>query len=111
MSNLICTTDDKVAMYKAINSSSAIQMKDVIGTELVIKDVIQIETVNSTGDDVVNTTIFDETGELYASLSPTVESSVQNMAKVFGDVRGLKVVILDKLNPKTERRFLTIDVV
>ena len=111
MNDLIRTTDDKLMMYKAINSSSAIQMKDVIGTELVIKDVIQVEVVNSSGELVVNTTIFAESGELYATLSPTISSSIHNMENVFGDLRGLRVVILDRLNPKSDRKFLTLDVV
>lgn len=111
MNDLIMTTDDKLMMYKAINSSSAIQMKDSVGVQFTIKDVIQADVVNSSGELVVNTTIFADSGELYATLSPTISSSIHNMENIFGDLRGLRVVVLERLNPKSDRKFLTLDVV
>jgi hypothetical protein len=81
---LICTTEDKKKMYKAINNGS-LQLKDFPGLEINVTDIIQVDSVRKeTGEEAVNTVLISDTGECYATLSPTVDDSVHNMVEIFG---------------------------
>lgn len=81
---LICTTDDKKKVYKAINNGS-LQLKDFPGLKINVTDIIQVRSVRKeTGEEAVNTVLISDTGECYATLSPTVDDSVHNMVEIFG---------------------------
>lgn len=82
--DLICTTTDKKKMYKAINNGS-LQLKDFPGLKINVIDIIQVDSVRKeTGEPAVNTVLITDTGECYATLSPTVDDSVNNMIDIFG---------------------------
>lgn len=82
---LICTTSDKKKMFKAINNGS-LQLKDFPGLKINVVDIIQVDSVRKeTGEVAVNTVLVADTGECYATLSPTVDDSVHNMVEVFGN--------------------------
>lgn len=110
MQDLIQTTQDKVLIFKVINSSTCNQMQDEVGAVFEIADVIQVEVINSEGNSCVNTTIIDKDGVFHSTLSPTVDSSVKNMQNVFGYVSGLVVEVVNKINNKTGRTFLSLDI-
>lgn len=81
---LICTTNDKKKMYKAINNGS-LQLKDFPGMFINVIDIIQVDSVRKeTGEPAINTVLIADTGECYATLSPTVDDSVHNMVEIFG---------------------------
>ena len=81
---LICTTNDKKKMYKAINNGS-LQLKDFPGMFINVIDIIQVDSVRKeTGESAINTVLIADTGECYATLSPTVDDSVHNMVEIFG---------------------------
>lgn len=82
---LICTTNDKKKMYKAINNGS-LQLKDFPGMFINVIDIIQVDSVRKeTGESAINTVLIADTGECYATLSPTVDDSVHNMVEIFGN--------------------------
>lgn len=82
---LIRTTNDKKKMYKAINNGS-FQLKDFPGLKINVVDIIQMDSVRKeTGEAAVNTVLIADTGECYATLSPTVDDSVHNMIEIFGE--------------------------
>lgn len=81
---LICTTEDKKKMYKAITNGS-LQLKDFPGLKINVTDIIQVNSVRrKTGEEAVKTVLISDTGECYATLSPTVDDSVNNMVEIFG---------------------------
>lgn len=81
---LICTTNDKKKMYKAINNGS-LQLKDFPGMYINVIDIIQVDSVRKeTGESAINTVLIADTGECFATLSPTVGDSVHNMVEIFG---------------------------
>lgn len=81
---LICTTEDKKKMYKAINNGS-LQLKDFPGLKINVTDIIQARSVRKeSGEEAVNTVLISDTDEYYATLSPTVDDSVNNLVEIFG---------------------------
>lgn len=111
--NLICTTDDKKKMFKAINNGS-LQLKDFPGLKINVIDIIQVNSVRKeTGEEAVNTVLIDDTGECYATLSPTVDNSVHNMVNIFGIPSQENPLAVEVKTEKSNagREFLYLDIV
>lgn len=107
---MITTTDDKVKIYKAHNIAAK-QMDREVGAEFKIADVIQFETFRSSGEPAVSTVIFTQSGDVYSTLSPTVDRSVNDLLNVFGDdLRKVTAKIVNG-NSNSGRKFLQIDAV
>lgn len=84
MRELIRTSDDKLKIFKAINQGG-FQLKDFVGDVLTIADIIQTEAVRkSSGEEAVSTTLITIEGDVYSTLSPTVDDSIHKMVDVFG---------------------------
>lgn len=84
MRDLIRTSDDKMKVFKAINQGG-FQLKDFVGDVLTISDIIQTEAVRkNTGEEAVSTTLITIEGDVYSTLSPTVDDSIHKMVDVFG---------------------------
>lgn len=110
---LICTTDDKKKMFKAINNGS-LQLKDFPGLKINVIDIIQVNSVRKeTGEEAVNTVLIDDTGECYATLSPTVDNSVHNMVNIFGIPSQENPLTVEVKTEKSNagREFLYLDIV
>ena len=115
---MIVTTEDKKKTYRAMTVSGK-PMDRHVGEEFIIEDVVQFgTTVNRKGKDgfeeeqeAIATSIFSTDGEMYTTISPTVDSCLRNMASVFGDmgVVGLKVKIANGMS-NNGRKFLQLDV-
>lgn len=84
MRDLIMTSDNKMKIFKAINQGG-LQLKEFVGDVLTISDIIQTEAVRkNTGEEAVSTTLITVDGDVYSTLSPTVDDSVHKMVNVFG---------------------------
>lgn len=113
MRDLIKTSDDKMKIFKAINQGG-FQLKDFPGEVLVVSDIIQTEAVRkNTGEEAVSTTLITSEGEVYSTLSPTVDDSIHKLVDVFGapsPEQPIKVKVVEGTS-KTGRGFLFLDVV
>ena len=115
---MIGTTEDKKKAYRAMTVAGN-PMDRHVGEEFTIEDVVQFETsVNRKGEDgfeeeqaVVATSIFSTDGEMYTTISPTVDSCLKSMSSVFGDmgIVGLRVRITNGVS-NNGRKFLQLDV-
>lgn len=115
---MIVTTEDKKKAYRAMTVAGK-PMDRHVGEEFTIEDVVQFETnVNRKSEDgfeeeqtAVATSIFTTDGEMFTTISPTVDSCLKNMANVFGEmgVVGLKVRITNGVS-NNGRKFLQLDV-
>lgn len=84
MREIIRTSEDKLKIFKAINQGG-FQLKDFVGDVLTIADIIQTEAVRkSSGEEAVSTALITVEGDVYSTLSPTVDDSVHKMVDVFG---------------------------
>lgn len=111
--DLICTTTDKKKMYKAINNGS-LQLKDFPGLEINVVDIIQVEGVRKeTGETAINTVLISDTGECYVTLSPTVDNSIHNMVKIFGEPSPENPITVEVKTGKSNagREYFYLDVV
>lgn len=104
---MINTTEDKKKIYKA-RTVAAKQMDKYVGTVLEIDDVVQFETTRETGEEAISTVIFTTDGDMYATLSPTVDKCIESLAAVFEDVRGISVKITNGIS-KSGNKFLQLD--
>lgn len=110
---LICTTNDKKKMYKAINNGS-FQLKDFPGMFINVTDIIQVDSVRKeTGESAINTVLIADTGECYATLSPTVDDSVHNMVEIFGNPSQDNPIAVEVKTGKSNagREYFYLDVV
>ena len=110
---LIRTTNDKKKMYKAINNGS-LQLKDFPGLKINVVDIIQMDSVRKeTGEVAVNTVLIADTGECYATLSPTVDDSVHNMVEIFGEPSSENPITVEVRTGKSNagREYFYLDVV
>lgn len=111
--NLICTTTDKKKMYKAINNGS-LQLKDFPGLKINVVDIIQVNSVRKeTGEAATNTVLIADTGECYATLSPTVGDSIHNMVEIFGEPSSENPITVEVRTGKSNagREYFYLDVV
>ena len=111
MAELIRTTDDKIKIYNAVNSVGAVQIKDCVGKEIIIQDVVQLNTENQDGETVVSSTIFGEDGTIYSTISPTIEKALHSISDIFGTVKGIKVKVVSAHNPRSKRDYLSLAVI
>ena len=110
---LICTTEDKKKMYRAVNNGS-LQLKDFPGLIINVTDIIQVRSVRKeTGEEAVNTVLISDTGECYATLSPTVDESVNNMVVIFGTPSQENPIVVEVKTGKSNagREYFYLDVV
>lgn len=115
---MIVTTEDKKKAYRAMTVAGK-PMDRHVGEKFIIEDVVQFETtVNRKGDDgfeeeqkAVATSIFTTDGEMYTTISPTIDNCLQSMASVFGEmgVKGLEVQIVNGVS-NNGRKFLQMNV-
>lgn len=111
--DLICTTTDKKKMYKAINNGS-LQLKDFPGLKINVFDIIQVDSVRKeTGEPAINTVLISDTGECYATLSPTVDDSVHNMIEILGEPSPENPITVEVKTGKSNagREYFYLDVV
>ena len=111
--DLICTTADKKKMYKAINNGS-LQLKDFPGLKINVFDIIQVDSVRKeTGEPAINTVLISDTGECYATLSPTVDDSIHNMVEIFGEPSPENPITVEVKTGKSNagREYFYLDVV
>lgn len=110
---LICTTTDKKKMFRAINNGS-FQLKDFPGLEINVVDVIQVDSVRKeTEEPAINTVLIADSGECYATLSPTVDDSVHNIVEVFGEPSPENPIAVEVKTGKSNagREYFYLDVV
>lgn len=111
--NLICTTTDKKKMFRAINNGS-LQLKDFPGLKINVVDIIQADSVRKeTGEGAINTVLISDTGECYATLSPTVDDSIHNMVEIFGEPSPENPITVEVKTGKSNagREYFYLDVV
>ena len=115
---MIVTTEDKKKAYRAMTVAGQ-PMDRNVGKRFTIEDVVQFETTTtSEGDDgfkeekaVIATSIFTTDGDMYTTISPTIDNCLQSMASVFGEmgVKGLEVQIVNGVS-NSGRKFLQLNV-
>lgn len=108
---LICTSQDKKLQYQVMSGTDVIQMKDCVGKEINMMEIIQSNTTNQDGEDVICTSLVDADGSVYQTLSPTVADNVQSLWRIFKEEieahQGVKVLIIEKKSNKGNR-FLSL---
>lgn len=82
---MIQTTNDKKVLYKAQSGAGVVQMKESVGSVIKIKNIIQFETTNQTGETVTATAIEAEDGTMYQTLSPYVAENCETLYNIFKD--------------------------
>lgn len=104
------TTQDKKKIYQA-RTIAALQMDRHVGDEFTVEDIIQFETTRAdSGEPATSTVIFTTDGNVYSTLSPTVDKSVKNLEEIFGaDVVGLKLKITNGVS-NAGNKFLQLDI-
>lgn len=110
---LVNTSADKFLQYRVSTGADVTQMKDCVGKILEIKNIIQHNTVNQTGEDAICTSIETVDGQVYQSLSPTVSECCQQMYRIFGEeweTINLKVEVQEK-RANSGNRFLSLALV
>lgn len=94
------TTEDKVALYNALNSPD-FKVSDMINKNIKIRDAVlrQVDMVDEDTGEVqsaVRSIIIDTDGKTYSATSTGVYNSLRNINAVFGTLHfddGLKVVV------------------
>lgn len=108
---LICTSTDKKLRYRVMSGTDVIQMKDCVGKEINIMDIIQSQTTNQDGEDAICTSLVDADGTVYQTLSPTVSDNVQSLYQIFKEEfesrTGIHVSVIEKKSNKGNR-FLSL---
>lgn len=110
---LIVTTSDKKKVFRAVNQG-AYQLKDFPGLEINVTDIIQIESQRKeTGEEAINTVLIADSGEAYATLSPTVDDSIHNLVGIFGAPTPEEPIRVRLCEGKSNagRAFLYLDIV
>lgn len=114
---MIVTTEDKKKAYRAMTVAGQ-PMDRNVGKCFTIEDVVQFETTTRKDVDgfeeekaVVATSIFTTDGDMYTTISPTIDNCLQSMASVFGEmgVKGLEVQIVNGVS-NNGRKFLQLNV-
>lgn len=81
---LIRTITDKKVLYNAMTGVGN-QMKDHAGTVIECKGIIQFPSARKeTGEEGVCTVLMDASGELYTTMSPTVDDCAHAIIDVMG---------------------------
>lgn len=84
MRDLINTTTDKMMLYNA-RTVNGKQMQDFVGDEFSVTDIVQYETERKNTKEPelgICTVLFTEEGEMYTTMSPTVNDCVQNLVEI-----------------------------
>lgn len=116
MRDLIITSTDKKLSYKALTGVGAIEMQDSVGKRFVLSDIIQseIERQNDeTGEmeKAVLTCLIDADGNIYQTLSPTIDDNVHFIMDIF-DVKQDEVIVeITQGVSKNKRKFLQLSVI
>lgn len=115
---MIVTTEDKKKAYRAMTVAGK-PMDRHVGETFTIEDVVQfVTTAIRKGEDgveeeqeVIATSIFSNDGDMFTTISPTVDSCLRNLERVFGEtgIVGLKVKITNGMS-NNGRKFLQLDV-
>lgn len=107
---LISTITEKKEQYKVRCGAGAIQMKDCVGTELEIDKIDQYNIARDNGEEAVCTSIITKDGDVYQSLSPTIDKSVKTLFETFGEeINTISVRIIGGKS-KSGREFLLLEI-
>lgn len=112
MRDLINTTTDKMMLYNA-RTVNGKQMQDFVGDEFSVTDIVQYETERKNTKEPelgICTVLFTVEGDMYTTMSPTVNDCVQNLVEIFGVPSAehpIKVQIASGTS-KSDREFLQL---
>lgn len=103
------TEEGKKKVFNALNGVDSIQLKNCIGMEITIQDIVMKEDPDGTGEDKVLICIIGEDGKVFQTLSPTVYDSLMLMEGIFA-YQGTRVRVSTGRS-KQDRDFLKLEVV
>lgn len=111
MNELIITTTDKKLMYRALTGVNTKEMPKCVGDTFVIKDIIQGNVVKQDGEEAILSCVVTESGEVYQTLSPTVNDNLHMLTQVF-DIKEDEVTVkISEGKSNNGRDFLQLEVV
>lgn len=111
MREMIITTNDKKLSYRALSGAGVKEMQKCVGDEFRLADVIQGEVQKDNGDEAVLTCLVAENGDIYQTLSPTVDDNINTLVTVF-DIHNEEVVVrISQGQSKNDRSYLQIEVI
>ena len=106
---LISTVTSKAEQYKIRSGAGAHQMKDFVGTVLAIDKIDQYITTRTNGEEAVCTSIITKDGDVYQSLSPTIDKCCKTLFETFGDDINTVNVRISEGTSKGGRNFLALE--
>lgn len=104
-------TDNKKLQYRCASGTNVIQMKEVIGAEVNLSAVLQINTTREDGEEAVITSLISKDGEIYQTLSPTVSDCVNKLNQIFDIGEEQIIVRISQGKSKSNRDYLTLELV
>lgn len=108
---LICTITDKKMIYNIKVGANVVQAVDSIDKEFAVRDIVEFLTTNSDGEEVVCTNLISDSGEVVQTLSPTVQEAAERLYDTFDlHEEYVKVRLIERTNPRSKRKFLSLDV-
>lgn len=106
---LISTVTSKEEQYKIRSGAGANQMKDYVGTVLGVDKIDQYTTTRENGEEAVCTSIITKDGDVYQSLSPTVDKCCKTLFETFGEEINTVNVLISEGKSKGGRDFLVLE--
>lgn len=111
MREMIITTNDKKLSYRALSGAGVKEMQKCVGEEFQLTDVIQGKVQKEDGEEAVLTCLVSDTGDIYQTLSPTVDDNINTLVTVF-DIHSEEVLVrISQGQSKNDRNFLQIEVI
>lgn len=109
---MIITSNDEMLRYSVETGADAVQMKDAVGTEIDVAEIFQYP-IEKEGDVSTCTSLVNNDGVVYQTLSPTVDDCVKSIWRIWGErwsAINIKVRITEGKS-NNNRKFLTLKVV
>lgn len=111
MRELIVTTNDKKLSYRALTGVGAKEMPKCVGDSFIIKEIIQGEVVKQDGETAVLSCILTTHGDIYQTLSPTVNDNINVIMQVFDISQDEVEVKITEGKSNNGRDFLQLEVI
>lgn len=106
---LISTVTSKADQYKIRSGAGARQMQDCVNTVVGIDKIDQYITTRSNGEEAVCTSIITKDGDVYQSLSPTIDACCKKLFEIFGEEINTVNVVITEGTSKGGRDFLILE--
>lgn len=103
------TTNDRKTLYQMTKGANINRIQDNEGKTITVADYVVYEDTKASGDTMVILSIRDESGEIFATNSPTFKEAFYDISVICGepsDMVGEKVKI-ESGTSKAGRKFFT----